>query len=127
MNGFNEIRVIYEIRPRRDKCGVDLNSDVLQFGRLWYGEPDVTSDAINCAKFFSRLVLKECCAASKADDGAESSPAMWGIKRLGWLKVESLPAVGFCGSVRSRNIRHSRNIPSIACGDCCDCCGFFRS
>jgi len=25
----------------------------------------------------------------------------------------------------SRNIRHSRNIPSIVCCGCCDCCGFF--
>ena len=30
----------YEIRPRKDKRGVDLISDVLPFGRLWYGEPD---------------------------------------------------------------------------------------
>jgi hypothetical protein len=28
---------------------------------------------------------------------------------------------------RNRNIRHSRNIPSIVCCTCCDCCGFFRS
>jgi len=39
-----------EIRPRKDKRGVDLISDVLPFGRLWYGEPN----AINYAKFFSR-------------------------------------------------------------------------
>jgi hypothetical protein len=25
---------------REDKRGVDLISDVLPFGRLWYGEPD---------------------------------------------------------------------------------------
>jgi len=28
----------YEVRPRKDKCGVDLISDALPFGRLWYGE-----------------------------------------------------------------------------------------
>ena len=28
---------VYEVRPRKDKRGVDLNSDVLPFGRLWYG------------------------------------------------------------------------------------------
>ena len=32
-------RQVYEIRPRRDKQGVDLISDALPFGRLWYGEP----------------------------------------------------------------------------------------
>jgi hypothetical protein len=30
---------VYEVRPRKDKRGVDLISDVLSFGRLWYGEP----------------------------------------------------------------------------------------
>jgi hypothetical protein len=29
----------YEVRPRKDKRGVDLISDALPFGRLWYGEP----------------------------------------------------------------------------------------
>jgi hypothetical protein len=28
---------VYEIRPREDKRSVDLISDVLPFGRLWYG------------------------------------------------------------------------------------------
>ena len=26
---------IYEVRPRKDKRGVDLISEALQFGRLW--------------------------------------------------------------------------------------------
>ena len=26
-----------EVRPRKDHCGVDLISDALPFGRLWYG------------------------------------------------------------------------------------------
>ena len=30
----------YEIRPRKDHRGVDLISDVLPFGRLWYDTPD---------------------------------------------------------------------------------------
>jgi hypothetical protein len=28
----------YEVRPRKDKRGVDLISDALPFGRLWYTE-----------------------------------------------------------------------------------------
>jgi hypothetical protein len=44
----------YEIRPRQDKRGVDLISDMLPFGRLWYAEPNAISNAINYAKFFSR-------------------------------------------------------------------------
>jgi hypothetical protein len=30
----------YEVRPREDHRGVDLISDVLAFGRLWYSEPN---------------------------------------------------------------------------------------
>jgi hypothetical protein len=35
---------VYEVRPRKDHRGVDLISDVLPFGRSWYGEPDATAD-----------------------------------------------------------------------------------
>ena len=45
---------LYEVRPRSDKRGVDLISDALLFGRLWYGEPDGISNAIGYAKFRSR-------------------------------------------------------------------------
>jgi hypothetical protein len=45
---------VYEIRPRKDKRGVDLISDVLPFGRLWYGEANAVSNAIGYAKFRSR-------------------------------------------------------------------------
>ena len=45
---------LYEVRPRRDKRGVDLISDALPFGRLWYGEPNAISNAIGYAKFYSR-------------------------------------------------------------------------
>jgi hypothetical protein len=43
---------VYEVRPRKDHRGVDLISDALPFGRLWYTKPD---DAIEYAKFRSRL------------------------------------------------------------------------
>jgi hypothetical protein len=39
-----------ECAPRRDKRGVDLISDALPFGRLWYGEPNAVSNAIGYAK-----------------------------------------------------------------------------
>lgn len=45
---------VYEVRPRSDHRGVNLISDVLPFGRLWYGEPNATSNAIGYAKFRSR-------------------------------------------------------------------------
>ncbi|PYK62678.1 MAG: hypothetical protein DME50_18900 [Verrucomicrobia bacterium] len=42
---------VYEVRRRKDKRGVDLISDAVPFGRLWYTKPD---DAIGYAKFRSR-------------------------------------------------------------------------
>jgi hypothetical protein len=44
----------YEIRPRRHKRDVDLISDALPFGRLWYAEPNAIQNAIEYAKFPSR-------------------------------------------------------------------------
>jgi|SRR4029450_5567378 hypothetical protein len=41
----------YEVRPRKDKRGVDLISDVLPFGCLWYDTPD---NAIGYAMHYSR-------------------------------------------------------------------------
>ena len=42
---------VYEVHPRKDKRGVDLISDVLPFGRLWYSE---IQHAIGYADFYSR-------------------------------------------------------------------------
>ena len=44
----------YEVRPRKDKRGVDLISDVLPFGRLCYAGPNAISNAIGYANFYSR-------------------------------------------------------------------------
>ena len=52
----------YEVRPRKDKRGFDLISDVLPFRGLWYTKPD---DAVSYAKFFSRshdAVIRVCDA-----------------------------------------------------------------
>jgi peroxiredoxin len=45
---------VYEVRPRSDKCGVDLISDVLPFGRLRFDEANAVTNAIDYAKFRSR-------------------------------------------------------------------------
>jgi hypothetical protein len=42
---MNSSEQVYEVRPRKDKRGVDLISDALPFGRLWYGEPNAISYA----------------------------------------------------------------------------------
>ena len=45
------MRHVYEVRPCEDKRGVDLISDALPFGRLWYTQ---VSDAVDYAEHNSR-------------------------------------------------------------------------
>jgi hypothetical protein len=45
---------VHEVHPETDHRGFDLISDALPFGRLWYGEPDAISNAVDYAKFRSR-------------------------------------------------------------------------
>jgi hypothetical protein len=40
-------------RSRKDHRGVDLISDALPFGRLWYAGPNAISNAVGYAKFRS--------------------------------------------------------------------------
>jgi hypothetical protein len=42
----------YEVRPHHR--GVDLISDAVPFGGLWYDGPDAASNAVDHAKFRSR-------------------------------------------------------------------------
>jgi hypothetical protein len=45
---------VYEVRPRKDHRGVDLISDALPFGRLWYAGPNAIANAIEYAKHRNR-------------------------------------------------------------------------
>jgi len=45
---------VYEVRPRKDKCGFDLIFDALPFGRLWYRKPDAVNNAVGYAMHRSR-------------------------------------------------------------------------
>ena len=40
LNAFTSSHQVYEVRPRKDHRGVNLISDALPFGRLWYDTPD---------------------------------------------------------------------------------------
>ena len=44
----------YEVRQRKDHRAIDLISNALPFGRLWYGEPNASSNAFAYAKHRSR-------------------------------------------------------------------------
>jgi len=43
----------YEVRSRKDKRGVDLISDALPFGRLWYDGLEAVSNAMGYAEQYS--------------------------------------------------------------------------
>jgi hypothetical protein len=45
---------LYEVRPRKDHRGVDLISDALPVGLLWYSEPNAVANAIGYAEHRSR-------------------------------------------------------------------------
>jgi hypothetical protein len=51
---MRELKRVDEIRPRKDHRGVDLISDALPFGGLWYGGSNAVASAIGCAKHRSR-------------------------------------------------------------------------
>jgi hypothetical protein len=50
------LKHVYEVRPRKDKRGVNLICDALPFGRLWYDTPD---NAIGYA--MAQQPFTRCC------------------------------------------------------------------
>jgi hypothetical protein len=67
-------KLILSTRPRRDHRGVDLVSDALPFGRLWYGEPNAVANAIGYAKHRSRshdAVIRVSDAAGNVNETHE--------------------------------------------------------
>ena len=90
---------VYEVRPRKDKRGVDLISDALPFGHLWYLE---VAAAIGYAKFYSRshdAVINVYDAADQTDRSTQNVQSVCRfhskLKRSvsGWPRV-CRPALG---------------------------------
>ena len=72
----------YEVRPRKDKRGVDLVSDALPFRRLWYGEPNAIENAVGYAHFYSRAESAVLRVYDEADNVIETHE-LRGILRRG--------------------------------------------
>ena len=52
---MTSLQHVYEVRPRKDHRGVDLISETLPFGRLWYGGGEnAVSNANGYAQHYSR-------------------------------------------------------------------------
>jgi hypothetical protein len=45
--------MFYEIRPRKDRRGIDLIGERLPLGVLWFEGPDAIENAVNYARSFS--------------------------------------------------------------------------
>jgi len=74
---------VYKVRPPQHKRGVDLIFDALPLGRLWYGEPNAVSNAVDYAKFRSRshdAVIRVYDEGWKRDRNARGP----GLSSIGW-------------------------------------------
>jgi hypothetical protein len=70
----------YKVRPRKDHRGVNLVSDVLPFGGLWYGALDAVSNTIDYAKFIAAHFRS--VGAGSGRSAAESSTGLpCGVRR----------------------------------------------
>ncbi len=75
---------IYEIRPRKDR-GVDLISDALPFGRLWYAGEGAINNAIGYANFRSRshdAVIRVFDEAGNVTETHEHAGGLQGLVSL---------------------------------------------
>jgi hypothetical protein len=72
-------------------CGVDLISDALPFGRLWYAGQNATNHAIGYAKHLSRShdAVKPAAVIQFRSDGVCQLPAQSGDLCGEWQSVES--------------------------------------
>jgi hypothetical protein len=77
----------YEVRPRKEKRGVDLISDALPFGRLCYGEPNAVSNAIDYTKHHSR----SHDAVIRVYDGADN--VLQTHEHVSWIDGQSMTGV----------------------------------
>ncbi len=73
---------VYEVRPRKDHRGVDLISDALPFGRLWYGEPNAVGNAVGYAEFYSRSHDSVICVYDTAGNVIETHEHAGEFKEL---------------------------------------------
>ena len=53
--GFTVGHDLYEVRPRQDKDGFDLTSNLFRYGPIWYAGPDAIRNAIAYAKYCSHF------------------------------------------------------------------------
>ena len=60
----------YEVRPRKDRDGFDLISDLFRYGPIWYAGPDAVRNAIAYAKYRSHSRSQRAIIRVLDDSGA---------------------------------------------------------
>ena len=61
---------LYEVRPRKDRDGFDLISELLRYGPIWYAGPDAVRYAIAYAKYRSQSRSQRAIIRVLDDSGA---------------------------------------------------------
>jgi hypothetical protein len=61
---------VYEVRPRKDREGFDLVSDLFRYGPIWYRGPDAVRNAIAYAKYRSHSRSQRAIIRVLDDSGA---------------------------------------------------------
>ena len=61
---------IYEVRPRKDRDGIELISNVFRYGPIWYAGPDAVRYAIAYAKYRSHSRSQRAIIRVLDDTGA---------------------------------------------------------
>ena len=68
--GLTASHDLYEVRPRKDREGFDLVSDLFRYGPIWYAGPDAVRYAIAYAKYRSYFRSQRAIIRVLDDSGA---------------------------------------------------------
>jgi hypothetical protein len=60
----------YEVRPRKDRDGFDLISELFRYGPIWYAGPDAVRNAVAYAKYRSHFRSQRAIICVLDDSGA---------------------------------------------------------
>ena len=61
---------VYEVRPRNDRDGFELISELFRYGPIWYAGPDAVRKAIAYAKYRSHSRSQRAIIRVLDDSGA---------------------------------------------------------
>jgi len=68
--GLTASHDLYEVRPRQDREGMDLISELFRYGPIWYAGPDAVRNAIAYAKYRSHSRSQRAIIRVLDDSGA---------------------------------------------------------